>query len=68
MLSVNRALDQQAKSPSLVIVTTIIQLGLVVMVWLLALVPAALAALTLLLVKAASGAFWPSKVKGPIAP
>lgn len=68
MLSVNRALDQRPESPSLVVVTTILQLGLVVMVWLLALVPAALAALTLLLVKAACGALRPSKVKGPIAP
>lgn len=68
MLSVNRALDQRPESPSLVVATTILQLGLVVIVWLLALVPAALAALTLLLVKAACGAFRPSKVKGPIAP
>lgn len=68
MLSVNRALGQRPESPSLVVATTILQLGLVVLVWLVALVPAALAALTLLLVKTACGVFRPSKVKGPIVP
>lgn len=68
MLSVNRALGQRPESPSLVVATTILQLGLVVLVWLVALIPAALAALTLLLIKAACGAFRPSKVKGPIVP
>lgn len=63
MLSVNRALDQRPESPSLVIVTTILQLGLVVLVWLVALVPAALAALTMLAVKSARHAFGPDGVQ-----
>lgn len=52
MLSVTRPLDDRRESPSLVVLTTALQLGLVVIVWLLALVPAALAALTILGVKA----------------
>lgn len=48
----NRTLDHRPESLTLVILTTALQLGLVVVVWLLALVPAALAALTLLAVKA----------------
>jgi len=52
MLSVTRTLDERRESPTLVVLTTILQLGLVVVVWLLALVPAALAALTILGVKA----------------
>ncbi|ATC32898.1 hypothetical protein CA606_11470 [Caulobacter vibrioides] len=63
MLSVNRALDQRPESSSLVIVTTALQLALVVLVWLLALVPAALAALTLLALKSARGAFGPSDIR-----
>jgi hypothetical protein len=39
-----------------VVVTTALQLGLVVLVWLLALVPAALAAFTVLTVKAVRAA------------
>lgn len=52
MLAGNRALDHRPESPTLVILTTALQLGLVVVVWLLALVPAVLAALTLLALKA----------------
>lgn len=62
MLSVSRALDQRPESPSLVIATTILQLGLVVVVWLVALIPAALAALTMLAVTLARGAFRRSKI------
>lgn len=51
MLSVTRALDTRRESPTLVVLTTILQLGLVVLVWLVALIPAALAALTILTVK-----------------
>ncbi|MCY1646843.1 hypothetical protein OVA11_07135 [Caulobacter sp. SL161] len=63
MLSVGRALDQRPESPSLVIATTILQLGLVVVVWLVALVPAALAALTMLAVTSARGAFRRSNIR-----
>jgi flagellar biosynthesis protein FliP len=45
------ALRERRESPTLVVVTTALQLGLVVLVWLLALVPAALVALTVLVVK-----------------
>ncbi|PIB90712.1 hypothetical protein [Caulobacter sp. FWC2] len=45
------ALREDRESPTLVVLTTVLQLGLVAMVWLLALVPAALVALTLLIVK-----------------
>lgn len=42
---------QRPESRALVVFTTVLQLGLVVVVWLLALVPAALAALTVLAYK-----------------
>lgn len=48
---VSPALRQHRESRALVVITTVLQLGLVVAVWLLALVPAAIAALTVLLVK-----------------
>jgi len=51
MLSLTRAPDQRRESPTLVVLTTALQLGLVVLVWVLALIPAALAALTILTVK-----------------
>lgn len=51
MLSVSEALNEHRESRVLVVLTTALQLGLVVAVWLLALVPAALAALTVLGVK-----------------
>ncbi len=50
------ALRGRPESPTLVVVTTALQLGLVVLVWLLALVPAALAAFTVLTVKAVRAA------------
>jgi hypothetical protein len=56
MLSLTRAPDQRRESPTLVVLTTALQLGLVVLVWLLALIPAALAALTILTVKLVRGA------------
>lgn len=46
-----RSALQRPESKSLVVFTTVLQLGLVVVVWLLALVPAAIAALTVLLYK-----------------
>lgn len=51
MLSVSRALDERKESPTLVVVTSALQLALVVLVWLLVLIPAAIAALTILTVK-----------------
>lgn len=48
----NRTFDHRPESSTLVILTTALQLSLVVVVWLLALVPAALTALTLLALKA----------------
>jgi hypothetical protein len=51
MLSVTREPDRRPESPTLVVVTTALQLTLVVLVWLLALIPAALAALTVLTYK-----------------
>lgn len=45
------ALREPRESRTLVVVTSALQLGLVVLVWLLALVPAALMALTVLMVK-----------------
>jgi hypothetical protein len=57
MLSLNRALDQRRESPALVVATTILQLALVVIVWLVALIPAAIAALTIMTVKMVRGAF-----------
>lgn len=53
MLSVTSPLAERRESPTLVVLTTALQLGLVIVVWLLALIPAALAALTILGVKAA---------------
>lgn len=46
------ALREQRESPTLVVLTTVLQLGLIALVWLLALVPAAVAALTVLTVTA----------------
>ncbi len=57
MLSVSRALDQRRESSTLVVLTTVLQLGLVVVVWLLALIPAAIAALTILIFKTIRAAF-----------
>ena len=48
---VSPALREHRESRPLVIATTMLQLGLVVLVWLLALVPAAVAALAVLFVK-----------------
>jgi hypothetical protein len=45
------ALRDDRESPALTAVTSALQLGLVVLVWLLALIPAALAAVTVLAVK-----------------
>lgn len=59
MLAGNRALVHRPESPTLVVLTTALQLGLVVVVWLLALVPAALAALALLAAKAIRRALRP---------
>ena len=54
------ALRERRESPTLVVLTTMLQLGLVVLVWLLALVPAALVALTMLIVRAIRQAPAPS--------
>jgi hypothetical protein len=59
MLAGNRALVHRPESPTLVVLTTALQLGLVVVVWLLALVPAALAVLALLAAKAIRRALRP---------
>ncbi|AZS22544.1 MULTISPECIES: hypothetical protein [unclassified Caulobacter] len=59
MLAGDRALVHRPESPTLVVLTTALQLGLVVVVWLLALVPAALAALALLAAKAIRRALRP---------
>lgn len=50
-MSVSQALEERKESPALVVVTTAFQLALVVLVWLLALVPAAVAALTMFAIK-----------------
>ncbi len=57
MLIFNRLHDERRESPTLVVLTTILQLALVVLVWLLALVPAALAALTVLTIKSVRTGF-----------
>jgi hypothetical protein len=57
MLSVSQTFEERKESPTLVVVTTAFQLALVVLVWLLALVPAAVAALTMLTIKTISRAF-----------
>jgi len=57
MLSVTRAPVERPESPTLVVVTTVLQLSLVVVVWLLALIPAAIAALTVLAFKLVRAAF-----------
>ena len=57
MLTLNRALDQRRESQALVVLTSALQLALVVLVWLIALLPAAIAALTVLMVKAVRAAF-----------
>lgn len=62
---VSLALRQQRESRALVVVTTILQLGLVVVVWLLALVPAAIAALTVLIYKLVRRAFGVVPQPGP---
>ncbi len=46
-----RSATQRPESRTLVVFTTVLQLGLVVTVWLLALLPAAIAALTVLTYK-----------------
>jgi hypothetical protein len=51
MLSLTKTPDRRPESPTLVVVTTALQLGLVVLVWLLALIPAAVAALVVLTYK-----------------
>ena len=55
MLSVSQALEERKETPALVVVTTAFQLALVVLVWLLALVPAAVAALTMFAIKTLGG-------------
>lgn len=55
MLSVTRAPAESPESPTLVVLVTALQLGLVVVVWLLALIPAAIAALTVLVFKTVRG-------------
>jgi len=57
MLTLNRALDQRPESKTLVVLVTGLQLALVVLVWLAALIPAAIAALTILTIKIVRGAF-----------
>lgn len=59
------ALRQHRESRTLVVVTTILQLGLVVLVWLLALVPAAIAAVAVLIYKTARRAFGALPQPGP---
>lgn len=56
MLSVTPAPAERPESPTFVVVTTALQLSLVVVVWLLALIPAAIAALTVLTFKTVRGA------------
>jgi hypothetical protein len=51
MLSVTRDPERRPESPTLVVVTTALQLALIVVVWLLALIPAAIAALAVLTYK-----------------
>lgn len=67
MLAANRPLDRRSESPALVVVTTILQLSLVVVVWLLALIPAAIAALTVLIFKTVRGALRKTPVVLPSA-
>lgn len=51
-MSPSAQIDSKSKeSATLVVLTTILQLGLIVVVWLLALAPAALAALVMLTIK-----------------
>lgn len=57
MLIFNRLHDEGRESPALVVITTSLQLALVVLVWLLALAPAAMAALTLLTIKTVRAGF-----------
>jgi hypothetical protein len=67
MSSLTHPFKHRRESPALVVLTTILQLGLVVIVWLLALVPAALAALGVLTYKTIRRAFGAPKgaVAGP---
>lgn len=65
MLSLSRALDERKESPTLVVVTSALQLALVVLVWLLVLIPAAIAALTVLTVKTARAALSRPAVSSP---
>ncbi len=55
--ALDRAVAHREESPTLVVLTTLLQLGLVVLVWLLALAPAALAALAMLVFKTLRRAF-----------
>lgn len=59
MSRLSPALSPRRESPTLVVVTTALQLGLVVLGWLLALAPAALAALSLMTFKAIRRTFAP---------
>ncbi|NQE63812.1 hypothetical protein [Caulobacter sp. RHG1] len=65
MLIFNRLHDERRESPTLVVLTTSLQLALVVLVWLLALIPAALAALTVLTIKTVRAAFRKVSVAKP---
>ena len=65
MLSVTRALDERKESSTLVVVTSALQLALVVVVWLVVLIPAAIAALTILTVKTVRAAFRRPAVSSP---
>ncbi len=65
MLSVSRALDERKESSTLVVLTSALQLALVVLVWLLVLIPAALAALTILTVKTVRAALRRPAVSSP---
>lgn len=65
MLSMTRAPVDRPESPTLVVLATALQLGLVVVVWLLALIPAAIAALTVLAFKTVRGALRKARPAAP---
>lgn len=63
--SIVRSSDLKPENKVLVVVTTILQLSAIVLVWLLAIVPAALLALAAILGKTAAGAFKVSPRRPP---
>lgn len=65
MPSIVRSSDLKPENKTLVVVTTILQLSAIILVWILAIVPAALLALTAIVGKTVTGALRDSRMHPP---